>query len=293
MTYQQLQDRIVSAFWSEGLKAEIARRDFVFPPMDLMAVVYQHTRAFEERLALLQLFADHVPEVAEYAAHVIAWERRKLEQIKTPAPGMVYELRISEENPTEWDDCLCADFDACLTVIDEYYKHYDWKKETPQTRYSIVCRKLLGPGDDLTNEVLGCCDLLPGKIIESVWFGAPGEFEGCTGSCWKCEHECLHNQEAVYPAFLPDKSPVRYRLPDGTVHFGLTLGDMSDLCLCYIIPLDSEMLAERDYEQFCLGHDHEHIPCPDVDAVSREELPDALRANYDDFIAFLNKEGSK
>lgn len=289
MTYQQLQDKIVSAFWSEGLKAEIAKRQFLFPPLDLMAVVYQHTRAFEERLALLQLFADHVPDVAEYAAHVIAWERRKLEQIKTPAPGMIYELRISDENPWEWDDYLCIDFNACLAMIDAYYNCHTWAKETPKTRYSIACRKLLSPGDDLVAEYLGCCDLLPGKIIQSVWFGAPGEFEDCNGICWKCEHECLHNQEAVYPAFLPDKSPVRYRLPNGTVHFGITLGDMTDTCLAYVIPLDSEMLVNRDYEQFCLGHDHEHIPCPDVDLASRDEVPDDLWENYEAFVDFLNR----
>lgn len=293
MTYQQIQDRIVASFWSEGLKAEIARRNFVFPPMDLMAAVYQHTRAFDERLERLQLFADHVPKVAAYAQQVIDWERRKLEQIKTPAPGMVYELRISEDNPMDWEDYLCADFDSCLAVIDAYYKHHTWMEEGPLTRYSIACRKLLGPGDNLDREYLGCCDLLPGKIIECVWFGNPGEFEDCTGSCWKCEHECLHNQEAVYPAFLPDKSPVRYRLPNGTVHFGITLGDMTDRCQAYVIPLDGEMLVNRDYEQFCLGHDHEHIPFPDVDAVQPEDLPGDLRANYDDFVAFLNKEGSK
>ena len=292
MTYQQLQDKIVSAFWSEGLKAEIAKRNFIFPPKDLMAVVYQHTRAYEERLGLLQLFADHVSEVADYARHIISWERWKLEMIKTPTPGMVYELRISDETPAEWDDYLCADFDTCLSVIDGYYRRYSRRVEGPQTCYSIVCRKLLGSSDDLTTETLGCCDLLPGKIIESVWFGAPGEFEDCTGICWECPHECLHNQEAVYPAFLPDKSPVRYRLPDGTVHFGITLGDMTDGCLCYVIPLDSEMLAKRDFGQFCLGHDHEHIPFPDVDLARREEIPDDLWENYEAFVVFLNQEVS-
>lgn len=293
MTYSEIQDKIVSAFWSEGLKAEIARRGYVFPPMDLMAAVYQHTAAYEERLALLQLFADHVPEAAEYAQHIISWERRKLEQIRTPAPGAVYELRISEGSPTEWDNYLCTDFDACLAIIDEYYRRYSRKEEGPQTRYSIVCRKLLGPGDDLDTEVLGCCDLLPGKVIESVWFGPPGEFEDCTGICWKCEHECLHNQETAYPNFLPDHSPVLYRLPDGTVHFGVTLEQMTVESLVYVIPLEGEMIANRDYSQFCVCHDHEHIPFPDVDAADREELPGALRDNLDAFLAFLEEEYKK
>ena len=46
MTYQEIQDQIVSTFWSEGLKKHIQETGFVFPPEDLLAVIYQHIKDF-------------------------------------------------------------------------------------------------------------------------------------------------------------------------------------------------------------------------------------------------------
>ena len=60
--------------------------------------------------------------------------------------------------------------------------------------------------------------------------------------------------------------------------------------LIYIIPLHETMIANRDYSEFCVCHEHEHIPFPDVDAASREELPDDMRDNLDAFLAFLKEE---
>lgn len=293
MTYQQIQDRIVSRFWSEGLKQEIQQRNYVFPPEDLMAVAWHHTDAWEERLERLELFAAYVPEVAEHARQIIDWQRKKLADFKTPAPGEVYELRITDAPGEETLDFLCADFDSCFDLIDRYYEHFDWIRETEKTRYSIVRRKLLTHADTLDLEELGSCDLLPGKIIGQLWYGPSGEFEDCDGKCYQCKYDCIANQEAEYPNFLPDRSPVRYRLPNGTVHLGVTLEHMTMECLVYIIPLDGEMLTNRDFGQFCLGHDHEHIPVPDVDLIPREELPDDLRGNYDAFLTFLEQGADK
>lgn len=288
MTYQQIQDKIVSTFWSEGLKAEIARRNFLFSPEDLLAVVYHHFEAFNERQALYAMISAHVPEVAERADQIAAWERKQLADFRILAPGEVYELRITDRPGEDRMDYLCTDFDACFDLIDRYYERYDWIKETSATRYSIAKRKIFTSGRTIEEDELGSCDLLPGKRIERLWYGSKSELPDCTGECFACEQNCIHNQEAEFPNFLPDKSPVRYRFDDGSVHLGITLGDMSNISLCYVIPLDGEMLSMRDFDQFCQGHDHEHIPCPDVDLARREEIPDDLWENYEAFVAFLN-----
>jgi len=287
MTYTQIQDRIVSRFWSEGLKKHIHETGFLFSPEDLLAVIYQHIDDFEERMEYLQLMADHVPEAAEHARQIIAWERRRLEDFRRLNPGEVFELRVTDEPGGETVNFLCGDFGTAVTLIDRYYEWFDWLEETERSRCSIVRRRLLTANEESYDDELGSCDLLPGKRIERVWYGGKSELPDCTGDCFACSQGCIHNQEAEYPNYLPDNSPVRYRLPDGTVHFGVTLKQMSAESLVYIIPLHETMIANRDYSQFCVCHKHEHIPFPDVDAVSREELPGDQRENLEAFLGFL------
>lgn len=290
MTYQEIQDKIVSTFWSEGLKKHIRETGYVFPPEDLLAVIYQHIHDFEERMKYFQLTADHVPEASEHAKQIIAWERKRLEDFCRLNPGEVYELRVSDEPGGEETNFLCGDFDTAVALIDRYYEWFDWLVETERSRYSILRRRLLTASERSYDDVLGSCDLLPGKRINRVWYGGKSELPDCTENCAKCHQQCVANQEAEYPNFLPENSPVRYRLPDGTVHFGVTLKQMSTESLVYIIPLHETMIANRDYSQFCVCHEHEHIPFPDVDAVPCGELPSEFRENYDAFIAFLEKE---
>ena len=290
MTYQEIQNRIVDTFWSEGLKNHIRKTSYVFPAEDLLTVIYQHIHDFEERQKYYTLLMDHVPEVSAHAAQVAAWELQCLADFRNPNPGEVYELRVTDEPGGEEARLLCVDFDTALALIDRYYEHYDWLTETERSRYSIYRRKLLTAKEHKCDDELGSCDLLPGKRIERVWYGPKSELPDCMDECYRCHQNCVQNQEAEYPNFLPDRSPVRYRLPNGAVHFGLTLNQMTVESLIYIIPLHESMIANRDYSQFCICHEHEHIPFPDVDAASREELPDDMRDNLDAFLAFLKEE---
>ena len=290
MTYQEIQNRIVDTFWSEGLKNHIRKTGYVFPAEDLLAVIYQHIHDFEERQKYYSLLMDHVPEVSAHAAQVAAWERQCLADFRNPNPGEVYELRVTDEPGGEEARLLCADFDTALALIDRYYEHYDWLTETEQSRYSIYRRKLLTANARKCDDELGSCDLFPGKRIERVWYGPKSELPDCMDECYRCHQNCVQNQEGEYPNFLLDRSPVRYRLPNGAVHFGVTLNQMTVESLIYIIPLHETMIANRDYSEFCVCHEHEHIPFPDVDAASREELPADTRDNLDAFLAFLKEE---
>ena len=73
MTYSEIQDQIVSNFWSEGLKKHIRDTGYVFPPEKLLCIAYKQTPNFTERLERMKLFADHVPGAADHARLVIAW----------------------------------------------------------------------------------------------------------------------------------------------------------------------------------------------------------------------------
>ena len=42
MNFQEIQDQIVSNFWSDGLKKHIREMGYVFPAEDLLTIIYQH-----------------------------------------------------------------------------------------------------------------------------------------------------------------------------------------------------------------------------------------------------------
>lgn len=273
MTYQQLQEKIVSRFWSEALKAQITRTNHQFSPKDLMGMIWKQTESMQERHELLRELAALCPELREHIGLVLAWEERNLSQFKELAPGEVFELQINDEPDEDAERILCADFDACLAMIDRYFAKYDWVKETSKTRYSIERRRLHTAADDLELSP-SSCDLLPGKEVSRIWFGSSGEFADC-GDCVDCERRCIDSLEPEIPEFLPNLSPVRYLLQD-QVCFGCSIALRTAGWEGYIIPLDSPMFDEP-LDDFL---DHEHIPYPDIEPASIEDLPEPLRRNY-------------
>ena len=61
MTYQEIQNRIVDTFWSDALKAELKRRNYVFPPEKLLSLAYKQAKNDTQAMELMKLFADEVP----------------------------------------------------------------------------------------------------------------------------------------------------------------------------------------------------------------------------------------
>ena len=58
MTYQEIQSRIVDTFWSDALKAELKRRNYVFPPEKLLSLAYKQAKNDTQAMELMKLFAQ-------------------------------------------------------------------------------------------------------------------------------------------------------------------------------------------------------------------------------------------
>lgn len=285
MTYQQLQDKIVSAFWSEGLKKHIRETGYVFPPEKLLSLAYKHTSSFTERLDLMALFAETVPEVSDHAMLVIRWMEGRLREFREPDANTVFDLRIDPDGDDDTLDYLCGTFDTCLSVIDRFYEGHPWTKETDHSVYTIIKKRILQPGEPLDVHFELDCALGPGKVVTRVPMGMTCEFGDCEGDCACCEHICVEYGEALIPPFIPDLSAVRYRALQGDICYGCVLTAGSDGWESYVIPLDSSMF-EDDLEEHWHSLHHEHVPWPNVESVTPEELSEPLRKNYDTFIDF-------
>lgn len=292
MTYQQIQDRIVSNFWSEGLKRRLAELDYRFPEQDLLGLAYQYAPSFAGRLELLELLAQHVPPVADQARRCVLWQRVTLEDFQRPEDGVIYELTIKLTPDSYPERYLCADYPACLEMIDKFLERYE-EEEQEDTRYRITKRKIFHSGDEFREDELGECVLLRGKVVLSADVNDERtEVCGPGKNCVKCQTLSAHCIQVCYPGFLPDRCAVRYRMPNGSIRFGVHLGGEDGYDRCYIIPLDGELLSSRDHAAHWGYHWHEHIPHPYVEQMDPEDLDPQLRENYEAFLAFLNSPGA-
>lgn len=281
-----LQDEIISCLWSAGLKRHIREIGYTFTDTELLGIAYRHAPNFDERLRLLQLLAD----TSDHACRCIAWQQQCLEQFRRLDDHEIYELRIQDPEYCE-DRYLCASFDTALELIDRYREEYDFAPETPVSRYVIEKRKINQPGQPFREEDPVTCTLGAGKVL--LWVDAPGretENGPCPSGCADCTNLCMRNLDVRFPSHLSDRAVVRYRLRDGSLHYGIHLTSVPDEITdsYYIIPLDGEMLRCGSMDEFWDIHDHEHIPCPDVDAVPISQLPSELRESYDAFLAWLD-----
>lgn len=290
----ELQKEILSYLWSEDLKRHIEETGFRFSEEDLLTIAYKFAPTFAQRLRLLALVTENCPTVSDHARKCIAYQEKCLGHFLDHGPDAVYELRIQDDpsDPNTCDDrYLCESYEAALEMIDGYYREYDFAPEQPTVRYTIAKRRILRMGEPFRAESSTDAILGAGKVLISV-DDIPDESEHgpCVDICIDCQHPCAYNMAADFPHFLPDRAVVQYQLPDGSLHYGIDLsymweGPVSEL---YIIPLDGEMLNNRDWDQYDGFLDHEHIPAPYVRAASLSGLPEKLRENYHAFIAWLD-----
>ncbi len=291
-----VQKEVVSYLWSEDLKRHIDETGFLFSQEDLLSVACQFAPNFAQRLRLVELIAQHCPDTSEHAKKYIAWQQRCMKHFTDHDSGHVYELRILDD-PSDRNCCeeryLCESYEAALEMIDGFYRCYDFAPEQPTVRYTIAKRCILRKGDPFREDNCGEAILGAGTVlIEVSDIPDQSEFGPCPEDCVDCSIRCIRNQDVEFPAFLPDRAAVQYRLPNGSIHYGIRLSlNMVGLgCDAYIIPLDSQMMNTRDFDAHWGNHWHEHVPRPNVRSVSPDSLPENLRENYHAFTAWLSTQ---
>lgn len=288
MNYHQLQHEIISSFRSEDLKNRLEESRHVFNETELLGIVHHFAPNYHEYLRLLKLLVYHAEAVSEHAKRCIAWQEKKLMLFCQNHEHEVYELRI-KTNPNACEErYLCANYNTALEMIDAFYKKYECE-ETTDSRYIIAKRKIMHSSSPFDEDNLGECILGAGKVLISVDLYSDETENGiCCHYCMQCENPCVKNIEVYFPAFIPNQSVVRYLLPDGSTHYGIHLSE-DDLPSesCYIIPLDCEMLKNRNYDAHLKYQPHEHIPPPYVESFDFELLPIDLKENYCAFLQYL------
>lgn len=293
MTQLALQNEILSCLWSKDLKNHIAKTAYTFSDTEFLGIVYHFSPTYDERLHLLRLLSDHAPSVSAHAQRCIEWQRELLSSFRHIGENEVYELQIKESQEEIEERFLCASYETALNMIDGYYKEYDFTSETEFVRYTIVKRKVLQPAQAFCPDTLGVCVLGAGKKLLSVDMESDKTENGpCCHICCECQNPCVQDIDVCFPAFVPDRAPVRYRLTDGSLHYGVHLSCSGDepADVLYIVPLERPDTCGSGANWADLWH--EHIPGPNVEIISVSSLPEAIQCSYHAFLSWLDKQES-
>ena len=275
-----IQQQIVSWFWSESLKKHITETGHVFSDEELLGLVWQFVPEYQERLRLFGLIAEHIPAVSEHARLCINLMETSLSRFQHCEAGEVYELRITDQDDPE-ERYLCDSFDTALQMIDKFWEEYDFCHETPTTEYTIVKRSILRGDEAFREDELGRCELGPGKVLLSAEVHELGcEYDPRPESCVNCEKACVSGADTMFPPFLPNLSLVKYRNL-GKIEYGITFeprrNDLADSV--YIMPLGGR--TDPDW------WDHDHVSHPYVDIALEEELTEKKKQEAATLRAFL------
>ena len=292
MNLQQLQNEICACLWSATLKTKLRECGHCFNELELLSIAYNYAPTFEEQLRLMQLLADHGTAEADHAARCIAWQQESLEAFKRKNEHELYELRIKDD-PDDWEErYLCASFDAAMEMIHKFRLEYDFASETELTRYVIQKRIIFQTGQPFSEDGLEECIYGPKNTLISV--ESPRNFSEngpCPPTCVGCANPCIMYTDVCFPPFIEHCSPVRYRTYEEKIKYGINLsyGRTEHFDSCLIIPMDEDTVHQCSFDDLYIGRVHQHILCPNVEAVAFEDLDEPRQEFYRAFTAWMDE----
>ena len=286
-------NEIIELLPSADLKAKIKETNHQFKESELLEIIYTYAPTFDARLDLLGRFAEIAsPDISALAKAQIEYEQETFARFIEASENVVYELRI-KTTPDDWEEnYLCASYNAALVCIDRFYEEYaDINvKETEQTRYKILKRKIFSESDKFDADAPSECVLGPNKTVLEV-----SDFQNYFENF--CEEKGIcppDSDDVMYPCFAKDLALIKYADGEEIEHFGVTLCGTSCKKNCglidylYVLPLDGTTIRNHRFEDDF--YDHDHIALPKVTLASPDDLDETMKKNYLDFVAYWSSK---
>ena len=285
-------DKIIELLPSKDLKAKIKQTNHQFKENELLQIIYNYAPDFYTRIELLEQFAEIASsDVSALAKAYIEYEQDTFKHFRELSEGFIYELCVKETPGSYEEKYLCASYESALVCIDRYYEEYADvdAKETNETRYEIVKRKVFAENDSFEEDAYWSCELGPSKKILKIYDYKSSSDCDLDNVCSECNQVCIHRcDDVLFPCFVCNYAIIKYYDHKGKECFGV------NICLheCdgfasvfYVIPLDSSEIKEHRFEDNFYAH--KHIELPLATLVTPDELEETMRSNYFDFIDYL------
>ncbi len=269
---------VVSLLPSRTLRERICAENYEFSERDSLLILYRYARGQEERLRLLEEFADGASALlADIARRLLLWEREKFERFSAPTERFVYELCITDRSADYEECCLCNTYEAAIAAIDAYFTAYSVAKTEPYT-FEIRKHPVITPGMPWPKGNPALCRVdADGRVL---LVDDASKLPVCPPdkTCVECDCVCLYD-EVTYPSFVAAGQLVRYtsdHYPHAKEVYGICTDDFgraASACV-YVYPLASDAVRFCDVREEALMFDHQHIDAPLCEVISPEEIPD-------------------
>lgn len=280
---------IIELLPSVELKAKIKETNHQFKENELLQIIYRYAPTFDIRIDLLERFSRIAePDVSELARAYIKYEQENFSRFIEAPEGFVYELCIKDTPNSYEEKYLCSSYQSALVCIDRFYEEYSTinTKETPESRYKIIKRKVFSKNDKFEEDSYAECVLGAEKtVLEVSDYRNPADCDSEI-MCSECKEICPRRCDDVsFPCFVHNYAVIKYRNYEGVEQFGVNicLGDCDKIAQeLYVIPLNSSEIREHRFDAEFF--DHEHIELPLATLASPDDLDETMRKNYFDFV---------
>ena len=293
-----MKEIIIGLLPSADLRANIKATNHSFRENELLQMLYRYAPNYETRLAYLEQFAlTASADGAALARAYIAYEKRKWQEFSEPSAGFVYELCIKETPDAYEEKYLCDSYSSALACIDRFYEEYAdvGAKETEQTLYRVLKRKVFTLGQDFGEDTYGECVLGQHKILLEVvdcHETADCEEDAFCSECQKiCPYRC---DDVLYPTIADNYALLQYTDCQGKKRFGINfaLENCQALGNAYcVVPLDAPSIRERRFSDGLSNH--EHIAYPLATLATADDLDEYTRELYFAYLDFLQSKSER
>lgn len=301
-------NKIVKLIPSDTLKEFLKGSKFRFQEKDLLAIINEYSKDYNEKISLLQEVIDCIEDksVVFHAKKLIELHSQYHDEFIRAADCFAYDITIIEDdNFLEERHFVTKTFEDALTLIKCYNRHYS----------DLLCMNVkqgtLIDGKYVYYKILKCTTVAPKKPSDiHKWVGNIGEcllgkkleildvrtYTLSITDIYKCKNkdcdedcksQCINMYQHYikFPSFLEQYQLVAYDEWDKTKYGILPYVMREGEDDSYVIDLeDNDFITNREVltslDDFRIFDAHWHPSFFDIYLPSREDIPDYIYENY-------------
>ncbi len=297
-------NKVIKLIPSNTLKEFLKASKFKFKEKDLLVIINDYSRNYDEKIALLQDAANCIEDkdVGFHAKKLIELHTRYYDDFMRTSDDCVFEVNIiTDDGFPEERLFITKTFEDALTLIKFYNKQYsdgyvcNSKAGTlidgKFVYYKIFKATAIAPQkpSDIHEKVGHLGECLLGKKLEIIDvnmynYGVRDLYKCKNKDCDDCKNKCISIHHIKFPAFLSQYQLVafkHYKINYGVMCYEMQDGDNDS----YIIDLDdNDFIVNREKlkgpNDYGIRDAHWHPSYCEIYALKREDVPDYIYKNY-------------